>query len=502
MMTNNTQTPLWELIGVSKAFPGVQALDNVSMTISEGRIHALVGENGCGKSTLVKCLAGVHQPESGQLIYKGNAVELPHPLVAREHGVATIYQEFSLVPTLTVAENIFLGRQLRKSKVGGIDWKEMHKQTSEILEELSIAIDPGTIVRTLSVAEQQLVEIVKAISVDSSLLIMDEPTAALGLSETQHLHVLIKQLADQDKAILYISHRIDEVFQIADHITVLKDGQRVGSQPIEALEGKDVIRMMVGFDIAQHYPKEENATEEVFLEVRNMSTESGVRDVSFNVRKGEVFGLGGMVGSKRTDIALGLFGFYRLTEGEILLNGEKVTFSNPFDAIKTGVGLVPENRKEDGLFFNFEAPQNITLSRLNGLKKGMFISLSEEQRVGIEYVDRLNITPTAIEKSVQYLSGGNQQKVIIARWLYSQANLLILDEPTQGVDIGAKVEVYQVINELTSNGISVLLISSDFPELLAMSDRIAVIRDGQVLQISSAKELSEYQLMTITSGAD
>ncbi|MFC2053086.1 sugar ABC transporter ATP-binding protein [Chloroflexota bacterium] len=502
MMTNNTQTPLWELIGVSKAFPGVQALDNVSMMISEGRIQALVGENGCGKSTLVKCLAGVHQPEAGQLIYKGDAIELPHPIVAREHGVATIYQEFSLVPTLSVAENIFLGRQLRKSKVGGIDWKEMHKQTSEILEELSIAIDPGTIVRTLSVAEQQLVEIVKAISVDSSLLIMDEPTAALGLSETQHLHVLIKQLADQDKAILYISHRIDEVFQIADHITVLKDGQRVGDQPVEALEGKDVIRMMVGFDIAQHYPKEENATEEVFLEVRNMSTESGVRDVSFNVRKGEVFGLGGMVGSKRTDIALGLFGFYRLTEGEILLNGEKVTFSTPSDAINAGVGLVPENRKEDGLFFNFEAPQNITLSRLNGLMKGMFINLSEEQRVGIEYVNRLNITPTAIEKSVQYLSGGNQQKVIIARWLYSQANLLILDEPTQGVDIGAKVEVYQVINELTSNGISVLLISSDFPELLAMSDRIAVIRDGQVLQISSAKELSEYQLMSITSGAD
>jgi len=502
MMTHNTQTPLWKLSEVSKAFPGVQALDNVSMTIRVGRIHALVGENGCGKSTLVKCLAGVHQPESGQIIYKGDAIELPHPLVAREHGVATIYQEFSLVPTLTVAENIFLGRQLRKSKVGGIDWKEMHKQTSEILEELSIAIDPGTIVRTLSVAEQQLVEIVKAISVDSSLLIMDEPTAALGLSETQHLHVLIKQLADQGKAILYISHRIDEVFQIADYITVLKDGHRVGDQPVEALEGKDVIRMMVGFDIAQHYPKEENATEEVFLEVRNMSTESGVRDVSFNVRKGEVFGLGGMVGSKRTDIALGLFGFYRLTEGEILLNGEKVTFTNPFDAINAGVGLVPENRKEDGLFFNFETSKNITLSRLNGLMKGMFISLSEEQRVGKEYVDRLNITPTAIEKSVQYLSGGNQQKVIIARWLYSQANLLILDEPTQGVDIGAKVEVYQVINELTSNGISVLLISSDFPELLAMSDRIAVIRDGQVLQISSAKELSEYQLMSITSGAD
>lgn len=502
MMTNNSQTPLWELRGVSKQFPGVQALDDVSMSIIEGEVHALVGENGSGKSTLVKCLAGVHQAEKGQLLYKGEVVELPHPIVAREHGVATIYQEFSLVPTLTVAENIFLGRQLRRSGLGGIDWKEMQRQTAEITDQLSIAIDPAVIIRDLSVAEQQLIEIVKAISADSTLLIMDEPTAALGLSETQRLHELIRQLADQGKAILYVSHRLDEVFQIADHISVLKDGRQVGDQPIETLEPKDVIKMIVGFDIAQHYPKEENATDEIRLEVKNISTETGVRDVSFEVRKGEVFGLGGMVGSKRTEIALGLFGFHRLTEGEVWLDGEKVEFSSPLDAIQGGIGLVPENRKADGLFFNFEAPQNITSSRLNGLMKGMFLSLSEEYRVGKEYVGKLNITPTAMEKSVQYLSGGNQQKVVIARWLYSQAKMLIFDEPTQGIDIGAKVEVYQVINELTANGISVLLISSDYPELLAMSDRIAIIRDGQILQISPAKELSEYQLMSITSGAD
>lgn len=502
MMANNNPPPLWELRGISKRFPGVQALDNVSMTISEGKIHALIGENGCGKSTLVKCLAGAHQPEEGELLYRGEVIEIPHPFDAHRYGVATIYQEFSLVPTLSVAENIFLGRQLRNSRTGGIDWNEMRVQTAEILDQLSIEIDPDATVRELSVAEQQLVEIVKALSTESTLLILDEPTAALGLAETEHLHELIQHFAEQGKAILYISHRLNEVFRIADQIAVLKDGRLVGDQPADSLEAKDVIRLMVGFHIAQHYPKEKNATEEILLEVKNLSTETGVRGVSFNIRKGEVFGLGGMVGSKRTDIALALFGYHRLTSGDIYLHDEKVAFSSPSDAISAGIGLVPENRKEDGLLFNFQAPQNITLSRLSGLIKGVFLNLAEEQRVGKEYVDKLNITPTAMTKSVRHLSGGNQQKVVIARWLYSDANLLIFDEPTQGVDIGAKVEVYQVINELTANGISVLLISSDFPELLAMSDRIAMIRDGQVMQILPAEELSEFQMMSITSGAE
>ncbi|MDW7755320.1 MAG: sugar ABC transporter ATP-binding protein [Brevefilum sp.] len=501
MEDNYNLSPLWELRGIYKQFPGVQALEDVSMSIKQSRIHALVGENGSGKSTLVKCLAGVHQPEQGQLLYKGEEVELSHPIIARQFGVATIYQEFSLVPTLTVAENIFLGRQLLKSKMGGIDWEEMHRQTSSIMEELSITIDPSMIVRNLSVAQQQLIEIVKAISANSTLLIMDEPTAALGIKETEQLFKLMKRLAEQGKAILYISHRLDEVFQIADYITVLKDGHRVGDQPINSLTAQDVIKMMVGYDIANHYPKEENSTEITSLEVRNLSTDSGVRNVSFDIRKGEVFGFGGMVGSKRTEIALGIFGADRMTSGEIFLDGQELKISSPIEAIKAGIGLVPENRKADGLLFNFAAPQNITLSRLEGIKNGLFLDLSKEQQVGQKYVNRLNITSSSLEKSVQYLSGGNQQKVVIARWLYSKAKLLILDEPTQGIDVGAKVEVYQVINELTSYGISVLLISSDYPELIAISDRIALIRDGQILQISPAKELNEYKLLFITSRA-
>jgi ribose transport system ATP-binding protein len=500
MDVNNT--PLWELRKVSKEFPGVQALDKVSLTVDSGEIHALIGENGSGKSTLAKCIAGVHQPESGQLLHAGKSVELFHPIDAQAHGVATIYQEFSLVPTLSVAENIFLGRPLKRTRFGGIDWEEMRKQTSAILDQLSIRIDPNAIVRDLSVAEQQLIEIAKAMSRDSTLLIMDEPTAALGLMETQRLQELIRRLAGQGQAILYISHRLDEVFQIADRISVLKDGRRVGTSPTEELEMNDVIKMMIGLEIGQHYPKEVHVTPELCLEVHNISTESGVHDVSFDIRVGEVFGLGGMVGARRTEIAHAIFGFDQLTSGEILLQGKLVKFSSPSAAIKAGIGLVPENRKEDGLFFNFEGAPNITLSRLDLLMRGMFLNLAKEEQAGREYIEKLNITPTALERSVQYLSGGNQQKIVIARWLFSQAKLLIFDEPTQGVDIGAKIEVYRVMNELTSQGISVLLISSDYPELLAMSDRVAIVRDGRILHTSEADELSEHRLLSIASGAE
>jgi ribose transport system ATP-binding protein len=416
------------------------------------------------------------------------------------HGVATIYQEFSLVPSLTVAENIFLGRPLKK-RAGLVDWEQMRRKTTSTLQELAIQIDPDAVVRQLSVAEQQLIEIAKAMSLESSLLIMDEPTAALGLAETRRLHELIRRLAAQGKAVLYISHRLDEVFQIADCVTVLKDGRRVDTRAIGELKMNDVVRMMVGVDIEQHYPKEANSRPEVCLQVEDLSTQNGVNGVSFDIRVGEVFGLGGMVGAGRTEIAKALYGLDRPETGTVRLYGKPVRFSTPTEAIAAGVGLVPENRKADGLFFNFEGPPNITISRLKGLLRGIFLSLGEERRIGGEYVRKLNITPIALERTVQFLSGGNQQKVVIARWLYSQAKLLILDEPTQGVDIGAKLEVYRVMNELTRQGISILLISSDYPELLAMSDRIAVVRDGAILQVAAAGELSEYELLTIASGA-
>jgi ribose transport system ATP-binding protein len=493
------KAPLWEVRGIYKAFPGVQALDDVSMTVHAGEVHALVGENGSGKSTLAKCIAGVHQPETGEILFNDKPITFRHPMEARAAGVATIYQEFSLVPTLTVSENIYLGRYPR-NPAGVIDWTSVRKGTVQVLEQLSLTINPDEVVKNLSVAEQQLVEIAKAISLDSNLLIMDEPTAALGLIETQHLMELIRRLTAHGKAIIYISHRLDEVFQIADRVTILKDGKHITTAPISDLRMSDVVRMMIGFDIQQHYPKENNSQPSTCLEVENLVTENGVNNVSFSINVGEVFGLGGMLGSGRTEIARAIYGLDRINAGKILLYNREVRFSSPSEAVRRGVGLVPENRKSDGCFFNFEAPKNITVSRLKDLLKGPFLNLAAERKVGEDYVRRMNIHPTALEKSVQFLSGGNQQKVIVARWLYSQARLLIMDEPTQGIDVGAKLEVYNVINELTRNGISILLISSDFPELLAMSDRVAVVRDGQILHITESQRMTEYQLIGMVSG--
>ena len=499
---NSHNYPPWEVSNISKAFPGVQALDRVSLALNTGEIHALVGQNGSGKSTLVKCISGVHPPDEGEIRLNGAPVTMSNPTVARTRGVATIYQELSLVPTLNVAENIFLGRLPKRLLGRLVDWDTAQRLAVRTLGELGIRLDPNAIVRSLSVAEQQLVEIAKAISEDSTLLIMDEPTAALGLSETRRLHALIRQLADQGKAILYISHRIDEVLDIADRITVLKDGRVAGSQPIRGWDADALVHTMLGTELKEHYPKQRNATDVPCLEVEGLHTENGVNGVSFTVNEGEVLGLGGMVGSGRTEIARALFGVDQPTAGTIKLNGRPVHFTSPEQAIAAGVALLPENRKADGLFFNFQGPQNITIARLTALLSGPFLNLRRETQYSLEYFDKLRISPAALDRTVQYVSGGNQQKIILARWLFSKARVLVLDEPTQGVDVGARIEVYRIINELTAMGIAIILISSDYPELLAMSDRITIMRGGCILEIINANELSEYRLLEIASGVN
>ncbi len=493
--------PLWELRRISKSFPGVQALDGVSLQLLPGEVHALLGENGSGKSTLCKCIAGVYSPDAGEVLYRGAPVVVNTPLEARGYGVATIYQEFSLVPTLSVVENIFLGRPLRHPTLRTLDWPAMRAQAAELLRALEMEIDPDVAVRTLSVAEQQLVEIAKALAIDSSLLIMDEPTAALGLAETERLLTLIRQLAAQGKAILYISHRLDEVFALCDVATIVKDGKLVlAREPVRNLSMDAVVRSMVGVDIDEHYPKQAQELGAPVLEVEHLSTEKGVNDVSFTIHAGEVFGLGGMVGAGRTEIARAIFGVDRITAGVVRLAGQEVHFGTPSQAIAAGVGLVPENRKADGLFFNFDGPPNITISLLRRILRGGLLNLGREREIGESYVDTLHISRNALERSVQFLSGGNQQKVVISRWLFSQARLLIFDEPTRGIDIGAKQDVYRVMNELTAQGIAILLISSDYPELLAMSDRVAVVRDGRILHTSAGQRLTEHQLTAIASG--
>jgi len=492
--------PLWEVRGISKAFPGVQALAAVSVALYAGEIHALVGENGSGKSTLAKVLTGAHQPDDGEIHFAGSPVTFPHPTAARERGVAAIYQEFSLVPTLSVAENICLGR-LPRLGPALVDWAAMHTHAADVLNQLGLRIDVGSPVQSLSVAEQQLVEIAKAIAADSQLLIMDEPTTALALDETQRLHELIRRLAARGRAILYISHRLHEIIGLAHRVTVLKDGRVVATRFTRDLDLNTIVRLMVGSEIAEHYPKERHATERPLLEVRELHTERGAHAVTLTVMSGEVLGLAGVVGSGRTAIARALAGVDPATSGTVALEGRPVRFHSPAEAIAAGIALIPENRKSDGLFWNFTGTGNITISRLEALLRGPLMSLQREQELGGTFMERLRIDPAARWKTVGFLSGGTQQKVLIARWLFARTKVLILDEPTQGIDVGAKVEVYRLINELTAQGMAVVLISSDYRELLAMSDRVAMIREGRVLRIAPAGSLDEYAIVAAASGA-
>jgi ribose transport system ATP-binding protein len=490
--------PLWELRDVSKAFPGVQALDGVTFRLHEGEIHALVGENGSGKSTLAKCISGVHAPDTGTILRQGVPMRIKDPQHARSLGVATFHQEFSLVPALSVAENICLGRLPGRGPL--IDWAAARREAAEALARLEVAVDPTRLISSLSVAEQQFVEIAKAISQDMSLLILDEPSAALGPHEVERLHEVIRRIADQGPAILYISHRLDEVMEVVDRVTVIKDGEIVDSVEAEQTSVREVVRMMVGMDIEEHFPDRPSPSREIRVEVRGLRTANNVNGVGFEVRRGEVLGLGGIAGAGRTEIARALFGIDRWTDGEVRLDGAPVRLRSPADAIAAGIALVPENRKTDGLFFNFSAPPNISIADLARIRLGPLLALGRERRRTKELVDKLSIAGRAMEGSVQNLSGGNQQKVVLARWLFAKVRFLILDEPTQGVDVSAKVEVYRLINELSAAGLAILLISSDYPELLAMSDRVAVIRRGEVVEMANRGDLTEHELVELAAG--
>jgi ribose transport system ATP-binding protein len=491
--------PAWELKAITKRFPGVVANDGVSLRLHRGRIHALVGENGSGKSTLIKTLCGVHPPDSGEILHNGEPVSLSDPIAARRAGIATVFQEFSLVPTLTVAENIFLGRPPRRG--GKIDWAAMRLSAKRVLADINAGIDPDAVVGDLSVAGQQLVEIAKAIAADASMIILDEPTTALGIEEIEELHRLLRRLRDGGRTILYISHRLDEVVDLVDEVTVLKDGRVAAAADAIAVELDAIIHAMVG-RVEDHYPKEKHATGEVLLAVNEIFTSNGVSGVQFKVNRGEVFGLGGVLGSGRTAIARALFGLDRLTAGEIKLRGKHLSLGNSRQAIAAGIALVTENRKTDGLFFNFPGLENITIARLRRIIRGGFLDLVRERKLGRDLIRRLRITPAAETVPVGELSGGNQQKIVIARWLFAEADLFILDEPTQGIDVGAKVAVYQLMNELTAAGKGIILVSSDYNELLAMSDRVGIVRRGRIVAIRPAQALTKTDLVQASADVE
>lgn len=492
-MAEANRPAAWELRDVTKRFPGVLANDAINLVLRAGEIHGLMGENGCGKSTIIKSLMGVHEPDEGAILKDGIAVTISNPTSAREAGIAAVFQEFSLVPTLSVGENIYLGRMPKRG--GRIDWAAMRRGAKAALEQLRVDLDPDAIVGDLSVAEQQLVEIAKATAAQATLFILDEPTTALGIDEISELHRVVKGLKTQGAGILYVSHRLDEVVNLVDCVTVLKDGRVVSNAQETPVSVEAIIRAMIG-DVSEHYPKEANSSERTLLEVDGIQTENRVRGATFSVNLGEVFGLGGVLGSGRTEIARAIFGVDPLTAGEIRIDGTPVGLRSPSDAVAAGIALVPENRKFDGLFFNFPGLQNISVAKLERLERQAWIlALGHEKALCRDLIDKLEITPAAEERLVGLLSGGNQQKIVIARWLFAEANIFLLDEPTQGIDVGAKIAVYRLINELTSAGKAVVLISSDHDELLAMSDRIGIVSHGKLVDVRPAAEVSKDDLV-------
>lgn len=488
---------LWEIDRVSRAYPGVLANDRVSLRLMPGRIHGLLGENGCGKSTLIRMLSGVERPDSGEIRSRGRRVQLSCPTDARALGVATVFQEFSLVGSLTVAENIFLGRWPRRRGLFGglIDWPAMATGARAVLARLEIAVDPLAPVASLSVAEQQLVEIAKAVAADASLIILDEPTTALGLEEIARLHALLRRMRAEGHAILYVSHRLDEVTALVDEVTILRGGKVASAAGQTAVQVDAIVQAMIGADVQDHYPKAQNATPVPLFQVQGLSAANGVRDVSFTLHRGEVLGLGGVLGSGRTEIARALFGAARRTAGRVMLDGRPLRLRSPADAIAAGLALVTENRKTDGLFFNFDAPSNMSSASLRGLAPFGLLNLRREDAQTAALGRGLELSRNAAGKSVRHLSGGNQQKAVIGRWLMAGARVLILDEPTQGIDIGARMAVYRLINDLTAQGCGILLISSDHDELLAMSDRIALVRDGTISDIRAPDRLTHADLV-------
>ena len=483
-----------EVKKIDKQFHKRKNLDSVSLGIERGTIHGLVGENGAGKSTLIKIIAGIYQADAGEVYMNGRLCGFASPIEARRAGISVIHQEIKLAEPLSVTENMFLGNLLYKN--GLVDWKAMKKQALEILDELGMDMDVDAPVETLSVAKKQIVEIVHAINFQSKVLIMDEPSAILTDRELEVMFRIIKKLRAQGITIIYISHRLDEIFDLCDNVTVLRDGQHIGTFPIGELDRTRLIKMMVGREMDKEYPKEKGKIGEPVLEVRGLNC-GILKDISFSVRSGEVFGISGLVGAGRTELARAILGIDKKTSGEIFLQGKKVNYKSFSDAISDGLGLIPEDRKLQGLVQMMPIHENITLANLRKITKYGLLDIKAENEKSKNFVKKLHIACASIDEQVSRLSGGNQQKVVIAKWLFRESGILFLDEPTRGVDIGAKVEIYKLINEMIQDGKTVILISSEMPELLGMCDRIMVMHEGRIKGEFTSEEATQEKIMAL-----
>ncbi len=479
--------------GISKAFPGVQALQSVDLELHAGEVHAVVGENGAGKSTLMKILAGVYRADGGTIRLGSQPIVNDSPRQALERGVSMIHQELNLAPNLTVAENVFLGRA--PTRGGIIDWRRLYADAEALSARLGIELDVRAQVDELSVARQQMVEITKALSHDARVIIMDEPTSALTERETVALFDIIARLKRQGVAIAYISHRLDEIARVADRVTVLRDGRLVGTLPIGEASPQLLIGMMVGRELTTLFPKELMEIGGPVLEVRHVRRNGALDDISFVLRHREILGLAGLVGAGRTELVRVLFGADALDGGEILIDGRPVHIRSPRDAIRLGLGFVTEDRKLQGLVLGMSVRENQTLASLARISRLGFVDTRREQAMAARLVDQLGIRTPTLEQEVNNLSGGNQQKVVIAKWLATQPRILILDEPTRGIDVGAKAEVHGLMTRLARDGVSILLISSELPEILGMSDRILVMRQGRLTGEFTRAEASQEAIM-------
>jgi len=506
--TKRMNTKILELDAVSKAFPGVKALDGVSFDVAGGEVHALVGENGAGKSTLIKILGGVFHQDCGTILFNGADIRFKNTHHSQQAGISVIYQEFNLLPDLSVAENIFIGREPRRLLF--LDWGKIARDTEQILGQLDVSLDPKTLVEELCVAEKQMVEIAKALSFATKLIIMDEPTAALSENEVQKLFAVIRTLKAQGTTILFVSHRLKEVFAIADRITVLRDGRFIATKSVAETDEKEIIRLMVGRDIGALFPKDSTYSKSTMLSVQNVNIRTSassvepniLKDVSFELHKGEILGVAGLMGSGKRQLAEMLYGLLPLDSGDIFLNGQRLNITSPQQAIALGIGFVSEDRKSDSIFPELSVLHNMSMAILRRLTRwrGIVLNLFQERKSLQDYTARLDIRYQNPHQKIGFLSGGNQQKVLLARALAANCRLLILCEPTRGVDVGAKAEIHSLINELAKKGVAIIMISSELPEIIGISDSCIVMYRGKITGHLSKAEMTEANIIGCATG--
>ncbi|MGI6168114.1 MAG: sugar ABC transporter ATP-binding protein [Christensenellales bacterium] len=485
---------------ICKGFPGVVALDDVQLNVKKGTVHAIMGENGAGKSTLMKVLQGIYKKDAGTITFRGEEVNFKGPSDALQKGIAMIHQELSTVQDLTVAENIFLGKEITLGKTMFTKKKTMVRKAQELFDNLSMDIDPKSKMRYLSVAQQQMCEIAKAISYNADLIIMDEPTSAITETEVEHLFSIIRDLVDNGITIIYITHKMDEVWKITDEITVYRDGKYIGQVNTQETTRNKLVQMMVGREITAMFPKEYAEIGDVYLKVEGLSRKGEFEDVSFEVKRGEILGVAGLMGAGRSEIMETLFGVRKKSAGEIYIDGKKIRINRPSDAIKNKIALLTEDRKRSGCFLPLSVRLNTYVAAINSVVKGPFVDYKKTVAVSEDMKNKLNIKTPSLEQKIVNLSGGNQQKVLVGRWLLTNPDILIIDEPTRGIDVGAKAEIHKLICALAKEGKCVIMISSELPEILGMSDRIMVVSDGKVAGFLTAEEATQEKILLYATG--